>query len=77
MFAGEGDEEKANNAKVPGLIEDLESRNREERLEEERVYKGVLSVNVVMGRGIKGADKSGVSDPFCVVRFLDGKEKET
>lgn len=46
-------------------------------MEEERVFKGILSVNIVMARGIKGKDKSGKSDAFCVVRFLDGKEKET
>ena len=77
MFVTEGEEEKGNNAVLPGLVDDLEKRIREERIEEERVYKGMISVNIVMGRGIKGKDKSGKSDPFVVVKFLDGKEKET
>lgn len=77
MFVGDGDEEKANSAKVPGLIEDLEAKNRQDKMEEDKIFKGILSVNVVMARGVKAADGSGTSDPFVEIRFLDGKMKET
>ena len=51
--------------------------NRQDKIEEEKIFKGVLSLNVVMARGVKAADGNGVSDPFVEIRFLDGKTKET
>jgi len=30
-----------------------------------------------MGRGVKGGDGSGLSDPYVEIVFLDGKTKET
>ena len=77
MFVAEGEEDKAEQAKLPGLIENLEAMNRQDKIEEEKIFKGVLSLNVVMARGVKAADGNGVSDPFVEIRFLDGKTKET
>lgn len=54
------------------LNEDISEELRKKKEEAKKPMDGLLLVNVVLGRGLKMADKNS-SDPYCEITFPNKK----